>query len=100
MNPLSELLSTWTQEALSSSVLNELGWLLLALALAWLIVKQLSRYAAPASVLFGRQLFDGLLFPAVALGLVYIGQIVLSKHQSLMLLKFAVPVLLSLVLIR
>ena len=100
MNPLSELLSTWTQEALSSSVLNELGWLLLALALAWLIVKQLSRYAAPASVLFGRQLVDGLLFPAVALGLVYIGQIVLSKHQSLMLLKFAVPVLLSLVLIR
>ena len=93
MNPLSELLSTWTQEALSSSVLNELGWLLLAMALAWLIVKQLSRYAAPASVLFGRQLVDGLLFPAVALGLVYIGQIFLSKHQSLMLLKFAVPVL-------
>ena len=100
MNPLSELLSTWTQEALSLSVLHELGWLLLALALAWLIVKQLSRYAAPASVLFGRQLVDGLLFPALALGLVYIGQIFLSKHQSLLLLKFAVPVLLSLVLIR
>jgi small-conductance mechanosensitive channel len=100
MNPLSEFLSTWTQEALSRSVLHELGWLLLALALAWLIVKQLSRYAAPASVLFGRQLVDGLLFPAVALGLVYIGQIFLGKQQSLMLLKFAVPVLLSLVLIR
>jgi small-conductance mechanosensitive channel len=100
MNPLSEFLSTWTQEALSRSVLHELGWLLLALALAWLIVKQLSRYAAPASVLFGRQLVDGLLFPAVALGLVYIGQIFLGKQQSLMLLKFAVPVLLSLALIR
>ena len=100
MNPLSVYLSQWTQEGLSPSVLNEFGWLLLALAVAWLIVKQLSRYAAPASVLFGRQLVDGLLFPAVALGLVYIGQILLGKHQSLMLLKLAVPVLLSLVLIR
>jgi small-conductance mechanosensitive channel len=100
MNPLSEFLSTWTQEALSRSVLHELGWLLLALGLAWLIVKQLSRYAAPASVLFGRQLADGLLFPAVALALVYIGQLWLAKQQNLMLLKVAVPVLLSLVLIR
>lgn len=100
MNPLSEFLSTWTQEALSRSVLHELGWLLLALGLAWLIVKQLSRYAAPTSVLFGRQLADGLLFPAVALALVYIGQLWLAKQQNLMLLKVAVPVLLSLVLIR
>jgi len=50
--------------------------------------------------LFGRQLVDGLLFPAVALALVYIGQLWLAKQQNLMLLKVAVPVLLSLVLIR
>lgn len=100
MDTLSELLPRWTQEGLSSSMLNELGWLMSALAVAWLIVRQLGRQAAPTSVLFGRQLVDGLLFPSVALALVYIGQLWLVKHQNLMLLKLAVPVLLSLVLIR
>ena len=100
MNQLSLFLSQWTQEGLSPSVLNELGWLLLALVLAWLIVRQLGRQALPTSVLFGRQLVDGLLFPAVALGLVYVGQLWLGKQQPLILLKLAVPVLLSLVLIR
>jgi small-conductance mechanosensitive channel len=100
MDTLSHFLSSWTQEGLSPSLLNELGWLLLALALAWVIVRQLGRQAAPTSVLFGRQLVDGLLFPAVALALVYIGQLWLAKQQNLMLLKVAVPVLLSLVLIR
>ena len=100
MDTLSHFLSRWTQEGLSPSLLNELGWLLLALALAWVIVRQLGRQAAPTSVLFGRQLVDGLLFPAVALALVYIGQLWLAKQQNLMLLKVAVPVLLSLVLIR
>jgi hypothetical protein len=45
----------------------------------------------------------GLAWPvasAVALALVYIGQLWLGKLQNLMLLKVAVPVLLSLVLIR
>jgi len=100
MDTLSHFLSRWTQEGLSPSLSNELGWLLLALALAWVIVRQLGRQAAPTSVLFGRQLVDGLLFPAVALALVYIGQLWLAKQQNLMLLKVAVPVLLSLVLIR
>ena len=100
MNQLSLFLSQWTQEGLSPGVLNELGWLLLALVLAWLIVRQLGRQALPTSVLFGRQLVDGLLFPAVALGLVYVGQLWLGKQQPLILLKLAVPVLLSLVLIR
>ena len=100
MDTLSDFLSRWTQEGLSPSLLNELGWLLLALALAWVIVRQIGRQAAPTSVVFGRQLVDGLLFPAVALALVYIGQLWLAKQQNLMLLKVAVPVLLSLVLIR
>ena len=91
MNQLSLFLSQWTQEGLSPGVLNELGWLLLALVLAWLIVRQLGRQALPTSVLFGRQLVDGLLFPAVALGLVYVGQLWLGKQQPLILLKLAVP---------
>ena len=100
MNALSEFFAQWSQDGLSPSLLNELGWLLAALAVAWLIVKLLSRHAAPASVLFGRRLIDGLLFPALALGLVYIGQLWLGRYQNLSLLKLAVPVLLSLVLIR
>ncbi|MFY8191678.1 MAG: mechanosensitive ion channel protein, partial [Limnohabitans sp.] len=100
MNALSEFFAQWSQDGLSPSLLNELGWLLAALAVAWLIVKLLSRHAAPASVLFGRRLIDGLLFPALALGLVYIGQLWLGRDQNLSLLKLAVPVLLSLVFIR
>jgi small-conductance mechanosensitive channel len=100
MNSLSEFFAQWTQDGLSPSLLNEFGWLLLALVFAWLIVKQFKLHATPNSVLFGRRLVDGLLFPVLALGLVYAGQIWLGKHQTVTLLKLAVPVLLSLVLIR
>ena len=56
--------------------------------------------AAGDSVWFGRRTLDGLLFPALALALVYAARAVVAHHQSVFLLKIAIPVLVSLAVIR
>lgn len=81
-------------------LLKELALLALALLLAWLVSYQLSRFATHTSVLFGRGVVDGVLFPMAALALAYVAQVVFFKHQTPMLFKLAIPVLLSLALIR
>ena len=81
-------------------LLKELTLLALALLLAWLISYQLSRFASQTSVLFGRGVVDGVLFPMAALALAYVAQVVFLKHQTPLLFKLAIPVLLSLALIR
>ena len=81
-------------------LLKELALLALALLLAWFISYQLSRFATHTSVLFGRGVVDGVLFPMAALALAYVAQVVFLKHHTPMLFKLAIPVLLSLALIR
>jgi small-conductance mechanosensitive channel len=81
-------------------LLKELALLGIALLLSWLISYQLSRFATQTSVLFGRGVIDGVLFPMAALALAYVAQVVFLKHQTPMLFKLAIPVLLSLALIR
>ena len=49
----------------------ELAVLLGCLALAWLVCWAIRRRHAPESVWFGRAIFDGLLFPLLALGFTY-----------------------------
>ncbi len=100
MDQFKQFLSQWAQEAVWPGLLDELGLLLAVLVLAWLMARQLGRQAAPGSVLFGRQVIDGLLFPALALTMAYAVQVVFLKQQTPLLFKLAVPVLLSLVLIR
>jgi len=56
--------------------------------------------AAGDSVWFGRRTLDGLLFPALALALVYAAKAVVAHHQTVFLLKIAIPVLVSLAVIR
>jgi hypothetical protein len=53
-----------------------------------------------ASVLFGRKLFDGVMFPLLLLTLGYIARAVLLKFVPLAVFKVAIPVLVSLVVIR
>ncbi len=91
---------TSLQGGLVVKVLYELVWLLVALSASWFLTKQLSRQANADSILFGRHLLDGLLLPAVALALTYLLDGIFFKHQSLLLFKFAIPLLMSLVLIR
>ena len=100
MDTLNVLLSPWLQTEVQPLLLKELALLALALLLAWLISYQLSRFASQTSVLFGRGVVDGVLFPMAALALAYVAQVVFLKHQTPLLFKLAIPVLLSLALIR
>ena len=100
MDTLNVLLSPWLQTEVQPLLLKELALLALALLMAWLISYQLSRFATHTSVLFGRGVVDGVLFPMAALALAYVAQVVFLKHHTPMLFKLAIPVLLSLALIR
>jgi len=97
MNELQELLL----DLQSPAIALELAGLALCLALAWGLSWALGRGAtAHGSILFGRRLIDGALFPALALVLAYGLKLVLFKTQRVSVLKVALPVLVSLVLIR
>ena len=100
MENLTVLLSAWSHEGLSPALLTEVAYLCAALALAWLPAWSLGRHSKNESVLFGRQVIDGLLFPLMALLFAYIAQSWLQRQQPVLLFKIAIPVLLSLALIR
>lgn len=72
------------------------GALLVAYGICWLI----GRRRPPDSVWFGRALVDGVLFPLLALGLVYTARVVLDDFYRVPLLRIAVPVFISLAGIR
>jgi small-conductance mechanosensitive channel len=97
MNELQELLL----DLQSPAIALELAGLALCLALAAGLSWALGRGAtARGSILFGRRLIDGVLFPALALVFTYGLKLVLLKTQRVSVLKVALPVLVSLVLIR
>jgi hypothetical protein len=84
----------------SPSVWWELGALALCLLLAWGVSAILGRGARKQSVLFGRRLVDGLLFPALLWLLAYGCKLFLLKSQHVPVLKVVLPILASLVVIR
>ncbi len=100
MEHLTVLLSAWSHDGLSPALMTEVAYLCAALALAWLPAWSLGRHSKNESVLFGRQVIDGLLFPLLALLFAYIAQSWLQRQQPVLLFKIAIPVLLSLALIR
>lgn len=81
-----------------------LGLLLLGLCLglAWLLAQRLgrSRVQAGDSVWFGSRIADGLMFPLLALVLVFLAKTGVALVQPVFVLRIAVPVLLSLVVVR
>ncbi|MBA2675193.1 mechanosensitive ion channel domain-containing protein [Ramlibacter sp.] len=78
----------------------EIGVLLGCLVAAWGIAWLIGRRRSSESVWFGRAVVDGLLFPLLALVLVYGASLVLAHSQRLVLLRIAIPVLVSLAGIR
>ncbi len=68
----------------------------MAYAICWLT----GRRRPADSVWFGRALFDGVLFPLLALALTYSAQIVVGGYHPVLLLRIAVPVLAALAGIR
>jgi small-conductance mechanosensitive channel len=52
------------------------------------------------AILLGRKLYDGVLFPAVLLGLVFVARTVLTQSQPIVLFQILLPVCISLLVIR
>ena len=83
------------------SALVELGALLVCLGLAWLGVRALrGEQAEDGSIWFGHRILDGVLFPLLALALVFVAQWLLMATLTPAVLRLAIPVLIALVLTR
>ncbi|MDI1245408.1 MAG: mechanosensitive ion channel [Rhodoferax sp.] len=96
-------LEDWLAALSQTSVLMELGVLLGCGVLAWLLARLVSRAFMERelnSIMFGRRIVDGVLFPALLLCLAYAARKLLALSMPLALFKLAIPVLISLLVIR
>ena len=83
----------WTQDWRNPIVMIDAGILLAALLSAWLVTKLLGQDAPKDSILFGERQFDGLLFPLIALVIVFIAHHGLKGFQDAVFLRTAIYVL-------
>jgi len=92
----------WWSHMNPQQATQELLLFLACIAMAWLMVWGVRRVTPQwdLSVLLGRRLFDGVLFPSLLLVLVFITRAVLVKSQALWIFDFLVPVCFSLAVIR
>ena len=99
-----EDLNAWLQGFLQPTVWVEFAALAACILVAWgasyLLRKVLGMQEDRSSVLFGRGVIDGVLFPALLLVLGYVARAALLKFVPLAVFKVAIPVLVSLVVIR
>ena len=96
-------LNDWLAALAKPATLTELATIALCFVLAWALVWVIRRASGAVdegSILFGRRIVDGVLFPGVLLALAYAAQAVLSQSMNLTLFKIAIPVLVSLAVIR
>lgn len=101
--PMLDDVGGWLGALLQPTVLIELGALALCVALAWGMVAALRRGLGqrdPRSILFGRRVLDGALFPLVLLGLGYVARTLIMTWWPVAAFKIIIPVLTSLVVIR
>lgn len=83
------------------TALAELAVLFGCLGISWLLVRLWrGRQVDPSSVWFGRKVFDGVLFPLLALILAVGVRRILQDEMPLAVFRIAVPVLVSLAVIR
>ena len=93
----------WLATMRQPSVLIELGSLLLCALLAWQLARLVSRAFEERelnSIMFGRRIVDGVLCPALLLCFAYATRKLLAHSIPLGLFKLAIPVLISLLVIR
>jgi len=92
----------WWSHMNPQQATQELLLFLACIAMAWLLVWGVRRVTPQwdLSVLLGRRLFDGVLFPSLLVVLVFITRAVLVKSQALWIFDFLVPVCFSLAVIR
>ena len=98
-----ENLEDWLNALAKPTTLAELAAITLCFLLSWALVWVIRRASGAvdeSSILFGRRIVDGVLFPGVLLALAYLARAVLSQSMNLTLFKIAIPVLVSLAVIR
>jgi small-conductance mechanosensitive channel len=79
----------------------ELGVLILCLIVAWVVVRLVRGPTVPQdSVWFGRRIVDGVLFPVLALALALVARVALETVIRPAVFRVAIPILVSLVIIR
>ena len=88
-------------ELIRPGAFAELAILAGCLLVAWIVVRLIRGHDRPvASVWFGNRIFDGVLFPVLALALAYAARVVLTGTVKPAVFKVAIPILISLVVIR
>ncbi len=98
-----ESFDAWLAALTQPTALTELAALVGCMLLAWLVVRLVSRASMvvdESSILFGRRVIDGVLFPLLLLLLAYVVQGLLARVLPLAVFKVAIPVLLALAVIR
>ena len=96
-------LDEWLTSLTQPSALVEIGVVIACGLLAWLVVRLVRKVSSNTdenSILFGKHIIDGVLFPLLLLSLAYIASMFLSRVFPLAVFKVAIPVLLSLAVIR
>jgi small-conductance mechanosensitive channel len=96
-------LDAWFAALTQPTALTELAALCACVLLAWvgtLLAHRARRWTNEWSILFGRRLIDGVLFPLLLLSLAYAAQALLAPLLPLAVFKVAIPVLLALAVIR
>lgn len=99
----SEDMSQWFAILATPKSVVELAVLALCAALAWgllWLVRRSLTQVDSKSILFGKRLVDGVLFPLLLLCLTYVARVVLQLTMAVHVLHIAIPVLLALVIIR
>ncbi len=84
----------------NSNTWIELAVLIACIAIAWGLVRLAGRGQPEDSIWFGKKTVDGVLFPFLALLLVYLASHQVARFQPIVVLKVAVPILVSLAFIR
>lgn len=96
-------LQSWLKALVQPTALAELGAIAACVVLAWSLVwmiRRAMRWSGETSILFGRRIIDGVLFPLVLLGLAFVARTLIAQWIPLALFDIVIPVLVSLVAIR
>ena len=96
-------LADWLTALGRPATLVELGALLVCVGLAWTVVwvtRRSLQNTDRSSILFGRSLVDGVMFPLILLCLAYGARLVLSHWGTTAVFRIALPVLVALLVIR
>lgn len=96
-------LNEWITALSHSEALIELGALALCAIVAWTVATLVCQRVGTLdrrSIMFGKRIIDGVLFPALLLMLAYASKAMLAKWIPLAVFKIAIPVLISLLVIR